>query len=229
MSQKPIFCRPNEEALAVLLIIGALGFASLFSVVRKATNRSIGSTFKDDERVREKNEAQRKPEVLHERSCIETPQAALTTGNSHTMVDGNSDGQSQHVQTNAQTLPIASAQRDLNREKGLNTIRAWEEAMKSRSGHEGLRNSEARSTISQRKRSEATQARKQATTMREIAWSDGVQAVRAWERAITNGSRREQVDRSDAVPVAEEGGRLFVWPDAQASRLLCFSWSLGDA
>ena len=229
MSQKPIFCCPNEEALAVLLIIAALGFASLFPVVRKATNRFIRSTLKHDERVVETTEAHGKPEVLPEQSRIESPEAALPTGNSHTVMGGNNDGQSQHVQSNAQALPTASAQRDLNREKGLNTIRAWEEAMKSRTERKGLRNLEACLTISQRKRWEATQARKQATIMREIAWTNGVQAVKAWERAIIKGSRREQVDRSDAIPVAEEGGRLFVWPDARASRLLCFSWSLDDA
>ena len=229
MSQKPIFCRPNEETLIVLLIIVALGFASLFLVVRKATNRFIESTFKDDECVDGKNEAHRKAEVLHEQDHIEFLEVALPTGNFHTVMDGNSDGQSQHVQSNAQAPPIASAQRDLNREKGLSAIRAWEEAMTSRTGHELLRNSGAYSTINQRQRWEARKTRKQATIMREIAWSDGVQAVKAWERAMTNKSRRDQIDRSESTTLAEEGGRLFLWPDARASRLLCFTWSLGDA
>ncbi|KAM0799518.1 hypothetical protein BDR22DRAFT_890404 [Usnea florida] len=229
MSQKPIIRRASEEALAVLLMIEALGFASLFPVVRKATNRFIKSTVKDDECVGGKNETLRKQEVLHEQSHIESPEAALPTGSSHTAMDGNSDGQFQHVKSDAQAAQITSAQGDLNREKGLNAIRAWQEAERSRTGHEVLRNSEACSTISQRKRWEATQARKQATIMREIAWNDGVQAVKAWERTMTNGSRREQVDRLEVTPLAEEEGRLFVWPDAQASRLLCFRWSLGDA
>ena len=229
MSQKPIICRANEEALAVLLMIAAPGFASLFPVVRKATNRFIKSTVKDDECVGGKNETLRKPEVLHEQSRIVYPEAALPTGSSHTAMDGNSHGQFQHVKSDAQAAQITSAQGDLNREKGLNAIRAWQEAERSCTGHEVLRNSEACSTISQRKRWEATQARKQATIMREIAWNDGVQAVKAWERAMTNGSRREQVDRLEVTPLAEEDGRLFVWPDTQASRLLCFNWSLSDA
>ena len=228
MAQNPSIRRPNEEALAVLLIIVALGIASVIAVVRKATNHFIGSTLKYDGRVDEKNEAPRKPEALHEQNCIELPQAALPTGNCHTVMDFDSDGQSQHVQSNAQAPPIASAQRELNREKGLNAIRARKEAMKSPAGHERLRNPEACSTNSQRKRWEATKARKQATIKREIAWTSGVQAVKAWEPAMTNVSWRE-VDRSEVTPLAEEGGRLFVWPNAQASRLLCFSWSLGDA
>ena len=229
MSQNPDIRRPNEGAFAVLFIIAALSFATLFTVVRKAANRSIGSTPKDDERGDRKYETQRKLEVLHEQSCLEAPQAALPDGSSHTVTDGKSDGQSQHVQSNAQAPAIASAQRDRNREKGLNAIRAWEEAIISRTRHEGLRNSEACSTISQRKRWEAAHARKQATIMREIARTNGVQAVKAWERAMTNKSRRDQIDRSEVGLLAEEGGRLFVWPDAQASRLLCFNWSLGDA
>ena len=229
MSQKPIFCRPNEEALIVLFIIAALGFASLFLVVRKATNRFIGSTLKEDECVDGKNEAHRKAEVLHERNHIEFLEIALPTGNRHTVKDGNGDGQSQHVHFDAQAPPIASAQRDLNREKGLNAIRAWQEAMKSRTEHEVLRNSEACSTISQRNRSEANHARKQATIKREMAWTNGVQAVKAWERAMTKRSPREQIDRSEVIPLAKADGRLFVWPDARASRLLCLSWSLGDA
>ena len=229
MSQNPNIRRPNEEAFAALLIIAALGFASLFPVVRKATNRFIGSTRKDDECEDGKNDTQRKLEVLHEQTCIEPPQAALPNGNSHTLTDGKTDGQSQHVQYNAQAPAIASAQRDLNRKKSLNAIRAWDEPMNSRTGHEVLRNSEACSTISQRKRWEATQARKQYTKMREIAWSDGVQAVKAWERTMTKEFRREKVDRSEVTSLDEENGRLFVWPDAQASRLLRFHWSLSDA
>ena len=229
MSQNPSICRPNEEALAVLLIIAALGVASLFPVVRKATNRFIGSTLKDNERRDRKKKTHRKPEVLHEQSLIEPPRATLPYGNSHTVTYGKSNGRSQHVQSNAQAPPIASAQRNINREKGLNAIRAWEGATKSRTGHEVLRNSEACLMISQRKRWEATQAHKQITIMRDIAWSDGVQAVKAWERAMTNGSRGKQVDRSEVTRSVEEDGRLFVWPDARASRLLCFNWSLGDA
>ena len=228
MSQNPINSRPDEEALAVLIITAVLGFVSLFRVVRKATNRFIGSTLKDDERVGEKDEAHCKLEVLHEQSRIESLKGILPTGNGHTVMDGNSDGQSQHIQSHDQAPQTASAQRDLNREEGLNAIHVWEEAMTSRTGREGPCSPKFCSSISQKNRREATHACKQAAIIREIAWTNGVRAVNAWERAMTNGSRREEVDRSEVVPLVEEGGRLFVWPDAQASRLLCFNSFLGD-
>ena len=228
MSHNPINSRPDGKALAVLLIIAAVSFGSLFPAVRKDTNRFIESTLDEDKRGGENDEAPCKPEVLHEQSRIESPEVALPTSNGHNVTDGNSDWQSQHIQSDSQAPQIASAHRDLNREKGLKAIRAWEESMINRTEHEGLRNPEACSTISQRNRREATHAFKQATIMREVAWSNGVQAVNTWERAMTNGSRRDQVDRSEVNPLAEESGRLFVWPDARASRLLCFSWCLGD-
>lgn len=227
MSQNPINSRPNEQALAVLIMIVVLGFRSLFRV-RKATNLFIRPTLKGDEPVGEKDEAHREPEVLHEQSRIESLEFALPTGSGLTVMDGNSDGQSQHIQSYAQAPQTASAQRDLNREKGLNAIRAWEESLINRTERKWLRNPEACSTISHRNRREATHARTEAAITREIARTNGVQAVKAWERAMTNGSRRDYVDRSEVIPLAEESGRLFIWPDARASRLPCFSWSLFD-
>lgn len=49
MSHNPTDIRPDEEALAALLIIVALSFGSLFAVTKTAAKRFVGSTSKKDE------------------------------------------------------------------------------------------------------------------------------------------------------------------------------------
>lgn len=49
MSQPPINNRPDEEALAALLIIAALSFGTLFAVAKTVTNRFAGPTPEKDE------------------------------------------------------------------------------------------------------------------------------------------------------------------------------------
>ncbi|KAF6231654.1 hypothetical protein HO173_010186 [Letharia columbiana] len=48
MSQNPTDIRPDEEALAALLIIVALSFGSLFAVAKTAGKRFVGSVSKKD-------------------------------------------------------------------------------------------------------------------------------------------------------------------------------------
>ncbi len=132
MSQDSIDIRPNEEALAALLIIAALGFRSLFSVAKAVRNRFVGSKFKKDERGSDIDEVDLKPEPAEEQSRIEVDRDGTPSiQNDGSRVQDKTDEGSRSIQAEAQPL---STQHHLNREVAFNAIHARDEGWRYMAG-----------------------------------------------------------------------------------------------
>ena len=130
MSQGSINVRPNEEALAALLIIAVLDLRSLFSIAKAVGNYFLGSRFKEDERGSDIDKVDLEPEPVEEQSRIEVDREGTPSiQNDDARVQDKKDEGSQSIQAEAQPL---STQHHLNREVALNTIRARDEDTTSR-------------------------------------------------------------------------------------------------
>lgn len=209
MSPNPTNSRPDEEALAALLIIVALGFGSLFAVAKSAANRFVGSALEEDERGSDHDEVDCEPQVMKEQHRIGIDRdGTIPIQSGHLMMESNNDGRVQKTRAKDEVPQLPFTQRDLHWEEGLNAIRAWEKATTSRTLRERARRQERCSSISQNKFREAVRAM---TNQREISWNEGVEAVNAWERAMTNRSRRDEVGAQERLPFAEEDGRIVLW------------------
>ncbi|KAL9134425.1 MAG: hypothetical protein Q9175_004395 [Cornicularia normoerica] len=177
MSPTPTNSRPDEEALAALLIIVALGFGSLFAVAKSAANRFVGSALKEAEHGSDHDEVDCEPQVTKEQHRIGVDRdGTISIQSGHSMMEGNNDGRLQKTRAKDEVPQLPFTQRDLHWEEGLNAIRAWEEATTSRTQRERARRLERYSSISQSKCSEAVRAM---TTRREVSWNEGVDAVNA--------------------------------------------------
>lgn len=159
MSHNPTDIRPDEEALAALLIIAALSFGSLFAVAKTAAKRFVGSTLKEDEcgsqveQGHERTEGQRRvgddrddttADQDHQ-SRIEDNSFASRTYNPQETKPDHKSGRLPPIQAKTQLL---SAQRARDREQGFAAIRAWE--LSTMSHEKEIRERERSSSLHQR-------------------------------------------------------------------------------
>lgn len=142
MSQDSNNLRPQEEALAAMLIIAGLGVGSLFIVAKTVGKRFVryGSTPGEDEAGSVNDEDGRPPKPFEENNGTEDGRDGTTSiqGDSlsaeESSVEDNKNSKSEPTGPETQKPQLLPTQRDRDRdrEEALTAMRLWEEATRTR-------------------------------------------------------------------------------------------------
>ena len=183
MSHNSSHLRPNEEALTALLVVAALCFGGLFSVVKTVGNRFAGSTSKEEEH---RNQVSWELVAIkkHCRCRIDGDGTSFIQNNHVSVKDSNNDAKSQTIQTIPQLL---SSQRNRNRREGSTAIRTWEKATNGHVQREEARRSEHLPSFNQR----------------EIFRNQGEDAVLKWEQSMKSRFQQDRARRLSSLACAE--------------------------
>lgn len=126
MSHSPIETRPNEEALAALLIVTALSIGSLFSVAKTVGNRLVGSRLKKDVCGTEIDQEPAGTEEEERGIGVNRDAINVDQNDCSRMEEKNTikSERRQYIHTEAQKLQLLTSHchRDRDHQKGINTM-----------------------------------------------------------------------------------------------------------